>query len=71
MTRYFLRRIQIEGFRGINNENDPLDVKLNPDAVNSVFAANGLGKSSLFEALSYAISEPSRANHCSNQRFPR
>ncbi|MGB2645137.1 MAG: AAA family ATPase [Candidatus Acidiferrum sp.] len=57
MTRYFLRRIQIEGFRGINNENDPLDVKLNPDAVNSVFAANGLGKSSLFEALSYAISE--------------
>ncbi len=55
MTRYFLRRIQVEGFRGINNENDPLDVKFNPDAVNSVFAANGLGKSSLFEALSYAI----------------
>ena len=55
MTRYFLSRVQVEGFRGINNENDPLDVKLNPNAVNSVFAANGLGKSSLFEALSYAI----------------
>ena len=55
MSRYFLTTVKIEGFRGINNEDDPLEIKLRPDAVNSIFAANGLGKSSLFEALTYAI----------------
>ena len=55
MTRYFLVCAKIEGFRGINNEGDPLEVKFRPDAVNSIFAVNGRGKSSLFEALSYAI----------------
>ena len=55
MTRYFITCAKIEGFRGINNEGDPLEVRFKPDAVNSIFAANGLGKSSLFEALSYAL----------------
>src|SRR5258708_11096481 len=55
MTRYFLTVVKIEGFRGINNEGDPLEVKFRTDAVNSIFAANGLGKSSLFEALTYAL----------------
>ena len=55
MTRYFLTCAKIEGFRGINNEGDPLTVKFRTDAVNSIFAANGMGKSSLFEAISYAI----------------
>jgi DNA repair exonuclease SbcCD ATPase subunit len=55
MPRYFLTRIRVEGFRGINNEADPLDLQFRPDSVNSVFSVNGLGKSSLFEALSYAI----------------
>lgn len=55
MPRYFLTRLAIEGFRGINNENDPLDISFRPDAVNSVFAVNGIGKSSIFEALCYAI----------------
>jgi DNA repair exonuclease SbcCD ATPase subunit len=55
MTRYFLAVVQVEGFRGINNEGDPLEIKFRTDAVNSIFAANGLGKSSLFEALTYAI----------------
>lgn len=55
MTRYFLTVVKIEGFRGINNEGTPLEIKFRPDAVNSIFAANGLGKSSLFEALTYAI----------------
>jgi hypothetical protein len=55
MTRYFLIVVKIEGFRGINNEGTPLEIKFRPDAVNSIFAANGLGKSSLFEALTYAI----------------
>ena len=55
MTRYFLTKVEIEGFRGINNSGDPLVLKFKPDAVNSVFASNGLGKSSVFDALSYAI----------------
>lgn len=55
MSRYFLSRISVEGFRGINNEGDPLVLKFRPNAVNSVFAQNGTGKSSVFEALHYAI----------------
>ena len=55
MARYFLARLALEGFRGINNEGTPLDIRLKPDAVNSVFAVNGIGKSSIFEALCYAF----------------
>lgn len=55
MARYFLTRLKIEGFRGINNEADPLDLRFQPGCVNSVFAVNGIGKSSIFDALSYAI----------------
>ena len=55
MARYFLTEIKVEGFRGINNEADPLKLKFKPDVVNSVFAPNGIGKSSIFDALNYAI----------------
>lgn len=55
MIRYFLSKIKVEGFRGINNANRPLELQFKKDAVNSVFAANALGKSSIFEALTYAI----------------
>ena len=55
MPRYFLTRLSVEGFRGVNNENDPLDISFEPNSVNSVFAVNGIGKSSIFEALCYAI----------------
>jgi hypothetical protein len=55
MRRYFLRSITVEGFRGINNDGEPLQLKFKPDCVNSVFGANALGKSSIFEALSYAV----------------
>jgi len=55
MTRYFLTKLSVEGFRGVNNEGDPLTLTFRPNKVNSVFAVNGLGKSSIFEALSYAI----------------
>jgi len=55
MTRYFLTRVRIEGFRGINNAGEPLELKFRGDAVNSVFAVNGTGKSSIFEALFYAV----------------
>ncbi len=55
MTHYFLSRLKIEGFRGINNEGDPLELKFNVEKVNSIFAANASGKSSLFEALCFAI----------------
>jgi len=55
MPRYFLRRLKVEGFRGVNNQGNPLDISFKPDSVNSVFAVNGIGKSSIFEALHYAI----------------
>ncbi|GGA51900.1 hypothetical protein GCM10011385_01520 [Nitratireductor aestuarii] len=55
MTRYFLGSLSIEGFRGINNDGDPLVLKFKPDAVNSVHAPNGVGKSSIFEAVCFAI----------------
>ena len=55
MTRYFLTRLTIEGFRGVNNDGTPLTIQFSPGCVNSIFAANGMGKSSIFEALHYAI----------------
>lgn len=55
MTRYFLGTLSIEGFRGINNDGDPLVLKFKTDAVNSVHAPNGVGKSSIFEAVCFAI----------------
>lgn len=55
MSRYFLTSVAIEGFRGINNDGDPLVLKFKHDAVNSVHAPNGVGKSSIFEALHFAL----------------
>lgn len=55
MTRYYLKQLSIEGFRGINNHGDPLILKFKPNCVNSIHAPNGVGKSSIFEALQYAI----------------
>lgn len=55
MTRYFLTSATIEGFRGINNDGDPLVLRFRPEAVNSVHAPNGVGKSSIYEALHFAI----------------
>lgn len=55
MPRYYLTSLSVEGFRGIKNEGDPLTLRFKPDAVNSVYAQNGVGKTSLFEAISYAI----------------
>ncbi|MFN4274610.1 MAG: AAA family ATPase [Aliihoeflea sp.] len=55
MSRYFLASAAIEGFRGINNDGDPLMLKFKHDAVNSVHAPNGVGKSSIFEALHFAL----------------
>lgn len=55
MPRYYLTRLSVEGFRGIKNEGDPLTLRFKADAVNSIYAQNGIGKTSLFEAISYAI----------------
>lgn len=55
MSRYFLVQMAVEGFRGINNNGDPLTLKFRPDCMNSVYANNGVGKTSLFEALQFAI----------------
>lgn len=52
---WFLEQVEIEGIRGINNEGSPLVLKFKPDAVNSVTAPNGVGKSSIFDSLAYAL----------------
>lgn len=52
---WLLEQISIEGFRGINNAGSPLELRFDPDKVNSVFAPNGVGKSSIFEAVTYAL----------------
>ncbi|MCK1380074.1 AAA family ATPase, partial [Bradyrhizobium sp. 24] len=55
MSGWYLQRVSIEGFRGINNEGAPLVLKLKPDCVNSISAPNGVGKTSIFDAIVYAI----------------
>jgi DNA repair exonuclease SbcCD ATPase subunit len=55
MTRYYLSRLDIEGFRGINNEGEPLSLKFKPECVNSIYAQNGVGKTSIHEAICYSI----------------
>lgn len=55
MSRYFIAGLEVEGFRGINNEGNPLKLRFKVDAVNSVFGPNGFGKSSLYEALCFAM----------------
>jgi len=61
MSSYYLKEVLIEGFRGINNENSPLNLKLNYEGVTSFFSENGQGKSSIYEAIFY----------CINDRFPK
>lgn len=55
MSGWYLQQVGIEGFRGINNEGAPLTLKFKPDSVNSVSAPNGVGKSSIFDAVLYSI----------------
>lgn len=55
MTKYFIKSISIEGFRGINNGGDPLLIDFKTDGVTSIFGENGKGKSSIFEAFLFAI----------------
>ena len=55
LTGWFIENLEIEGFRGINNENSPLIHPFNSDAVSSISAPNGVGKSSIFDALLYAL----------------
>ncbi|QNF34783.1 AAA family ATPase [Adhaeribacter swui] len=57
MKRYFLSSIEIEGFRGINNELSPLKIKIDDKKVHSIFAPNASGKSSIYDALSYALKD--------------
>src|SRR5690606_27951174 len=45
----------IEGFRGVNNEGHPLELKLQPAKVSSISAVNGVGKTSVYDAVRYAI----------------
>ncbi len=53
---WFLEGLSVEGFRGINNEGKPLELRFKHDKVNSVSAVNGVGKTSVYDAIRYAIS---------------
>jgi DNA repair exonuclease SbcCD ATPase subunit len=55
MNRQYIKAISIEGFRGINNKGDPLTIEFNKEGITSLFAPNGGGKSSIFDALSYCL----------------
>ena len=55
ITGWLLEGLSIEGFRGVNNETNPLELKFHTDKVNSVSAVNGVGKSSVHDAVRYAI----------------
>lgn len=55
MSGWYLEQISIEGFRGINNEGSPLTLNFKSNKVNSVSAPNGVGKTSVYDALLYAI----------------
>lgn len=55
MTKYFIKSISIEGFRGINNRGTPLLINFQTDGVTSIFGENGKGKSSIFEAFLFLI----------------
>ncbi|MFT4117918.1 AAA family ATPase [Bradyrhizobium sp.] len=54
-TGWLLEGLSIEGFRGINNQGKPLELKFHADKVNSISAVNGVGKSSVYDAVRYAI----------------
>lgn len=55
LSGWFLEGISVEGFRGVNNEDEPLELKFDPDKVNSVSAVNGAGKTSIYDSIRYAI----------------
>jgi hypothetical protein len=55
MAGWFLEQLEIEGVRGINNEGSPLSLGFKHDKVNSISATNAVGKSSIFDALTYAL----------------
>ncbi|GLR84038.1 AAA family ATPase [Bradyrhizobium iriomotense] len=55
VVHWFLEELEIEGFRGINNEGAPLVLKFKRDCVSSITAPNGVGKSSIYDALSFAL----------------
>lgn len=55
VTGWLLEGVLIEGFRGVNNEGQPLELKFNPAKVSSVSAVNGVGKTSVYDAVRYAI----------------
>lgn len=55
MPAWLLQSIEIEGMRGINNQDDPLVLNFKPDCVTSISAQNGVGKSSIFDAVSFAV----------------
>jgi len=57
MPKQYIKSVSIEGFRGINNENNPLQLDFNIKGITSIFSPNGMGKSSIFDALSFCLND--------------
>ncbi len=57
MSKHYIKSISIEGFRGINNKNDPLKLDFKVNGITSIFSPNGMGKSSIFDALSFCLND--------------
>jgi recombinational DNA repair ATPase RecF len=55
MDKYYINSISIEGFRGINNQGNPLIIQFQPNGVTSFFGENGMGKSSIYEAFLFSL----------------
>lgn len=55
VTGWLLEGVEVQGFRGINNQDTPLQLKFHTDKINSISAVNGVGKSSIYDAIRFAI----------------
>ncbi|HMG46331.1 MAG TPA: AAA family ATPase [Allosphingosinicella sp.] len=55
MSEWLLTQLEIEGFRGINNEGDALVLNFDPNRITSISSLNAVGKSSIYEAVGYVF----------------
>ena len=55
VSGWLLEGVTIEGFRGVNNATQPLEIKFKPNSINSISAVNGVGKTSVYDAIRFAI----------------
>ncbi|MEK0336726.1 MAG: AAA family ATPase, partial [Nitrosopumilus sp.] len=57
MIKYYIKSVTVKGFRGINNQQAALEIPFNTAGITSIFAPNGVGKSSIFDSISYCLND--------------